>query len=114
MATAPDEIETTRLRGERLAIRHWDAWRRMVVDATGEIELGYSVVPELWGRGLATEMGEAAVRVAFGSFGYPSVVAFTLASNAPSERVMQKLGFAREKNFVHAGEPHVLYRRRNP
>jgi RimJ/RimL family protein N-acetyltransferase len=88
--------------------------RKMVVNAKEEVELGYSVMPELWGQGFATEMGTTAVQVAFEQFGYPSVAAFSLTDNAPSERVMHKLGFSFEAHIVHDGHPHVLYRLWNP
>jgi RimJ/RimL family protein N-acetyltransferase len=88
--------------------------RKMVVNAKEEVELGYSVTPDLWGQGFAPEMGVAALRVAFEHFGYPSVVAFTLVNNGPSERVMRKLDFSFEDHIIHAGQPHVLYRRHNP
>jgi RimJ/RimL family protein N-acetyltransferase len=88
--------------------------RMMTVNAKEEVELGYSVMPDLWGQGFATEMGATALHVAFEQFGYPSVVAFTLVNNGPSERVMRKLGFSFEDHIIHAGHPHVLYRRHNP
>jgi len=88
--------------------------RKMIVNAKEEVELGYSVMPELWGQGFAPEMGVTALHVGFGQFRYPSVVAFTLESNGPSERVMRKLGFSFEDHINHAGQRHVLYRRHNP
>jgi [ribosomal protein S5]-alanine N-acetyltransferase len=59
-------------------------------------------------------MAAEALSIAFTTFHHPSVVSFTLVDNRRSERVMQKLGFQFEATIVHAGEPHVLYRRRNP
>ncbi len=88
--------------------------RKMAVNQKEEIELGYSVVPTVWGQGLATEMGDRALRVSFDHFSHPSVVAFTLVDNDRSVRVMHKLGFSFEAEIIHAGRPHVLYRRRNP
>ena len=77
--------------------------RKMVVNAKEEVELGYAVMPESWGKGFATEMGAKALQVAFEQLRYPSVVAFTLLNNGPSERVMQKLGFSFEDHIVHTG-----------
>jgi ribosomal-protein-alanine N-acetyltransferase len=89
--------------------------RKMIVNAKEEVELGYSVLPELWGQGFAPEMGVVtALQVAFGQFGYRSVVAFTLVNNEPSERVMRRLDFSFEDHIIHAGQSHVLYRRHNP
>jgi RimJ/RimL family protein N-acetyltransferase len=80
------------------------------VGGQDEVEVGYAIVPERWGQGLATEMAQAAVTVAFGELGLTDVVAFTLTHNAASRRVMEKAGFAFERDIEHAGLPHVLYR----
>lgn len=88
--------------------------RRMVVNGREEVELGYAVLPELWGNGFATEMGGKGLEVAFESLQYPSVVAFTLVGNSRPERVIQKLGFSFEAEIIHAELPHVLYRILHP
>jgi RimJ/RimL family protein N-acetyltransferase len=76
-----------------------------------EVEIGWTVVPERWGQGLATELGAASLDVAFGPLGLVDVVSFTLPGNLASRRVMEKLGFAFERDTLYAGLPHVLYRR---
>jgi ribosomal-protein-alanine N-acetyltransferase len=82
-------------------------------DGQRETEVGWLVTPERWGQGLATEMGGAAVEVAFGALGLDDVVAFTMTSNDASRRVMEKLGFTYEKTAPYKvyGD-HALYRRR--
>ncbi len=82
------------------------------VEGRPELELAYALLPEFWGSGLATEMGVASLGVAFDALAQPEVVAFTLPSNGASRRVMEKLGFGYERDIVHAGLPHVLYRLR--
>lgn len=77
-----------------------------------DVEAGWAIMPERWGQGLATELANACVEVAFEHLGLLEIVAFTLPSNAASRRVMEKAGFAYERDIVHAGLPHVLYRRR--
>jgi RimJ/RimL family protein N-acetyltransferase len=79
-----------------------------------EVELAWSIVPERWGQGLATEMALAALELAFGPLELDDVVAFTLPDNVASRRVMDKAGFVFERDVVHAGLPHVLYRRTRP
>ena len=81
-------------------------------DGRPEIEVGWTVAAERWGEGLATELGAAAVEVAFGDLGLPDVVAYTLPDNVASRRVMEKLSFTYEKTAPYKtyGE-HVLYRR---
>ena len=87
--------------------------QRTCVDGRWEIEVGWAVVPELWGRGYATELGGVSVEHAF-ELGIAEVVAFTLPHNGASRRVMEKLGFDYEKDIEYAGLPHVLYRRHAP
>jgi ribosomal-protein-alanine N-acetyltransferase len=76
-----------------------------------EVEIGWTVVSERWNQGLATELGAASLELAFGPLGLVDVVSFTLPDNHASRRVMEKLGFAFERDTIYAGLPHVLYRR---
>jgi ribosomal-protein-alanine N-acetyltransferase len=84
---------------------------RTEFDGRPEVEVGWTVVPERWGEGFATELGAAALAVAFGDLALPDVVAFTMPHNVASRRVMEKLGFAYEKTAPYKvyGD-HVLYR----
>jgi [ribosomal protein S5]-alanine N-acetyltransferase len=88
--------------------------RKVIVLNKEEVELGYALMPEFWGQGLAVEIGRKAVSIAFDRFSYPSTVGYTLANNKRSERVLQKTGFSFEGNIMHANQPHVLYRSQNP
>jgi [ribosomal protein S5]-alanine N-acetyltransferase len=83
---------------------------RCHVAARDEVEIGWTVTPERWNQGIATELGAASIEVAFGPLGLPDVVSFTLVHNLASRRVMEKLGFAYERDTDHAGLPHALYR----
>jgi RimJ/RimL family protein N-acetyltransferase len=84
-------------------------WR---LDDVDEVELGYVVRSELWSQGYATEMGDAVVGYSFSALRLASLVGFTRADNARSRRVLEKLGFLFERDFVADGEQSVLYRRR--
>jgi [ribosomal protein S5]-alanine N-acetyltransferase len=88
--------------------------RRVTVNEQEEVELGYALMPEFWGQGLAVEIGEKTLSIAFNQFNYLSVVCYTLIDNKRSQRVMEKIGFAFEGNIIHANQPHVLYRYQNP
>jgi ribosomal-protein-alanine N-acetyltransferase len=76
-----------------------------------EVEVGYAIVPERWGEGLATEAAAAAVDIAFKRLDLDALVAFTLTTNAASRRVLEKVAFAYDQDFEHVGLPHALYRR---
>lgn len=84
--------------------------RRLEIEGRSEVELAYAVPSELWGQGLATEMARAVLAVGFEQLELAENVCFTLPANRASQRVMSKLGFLYERDFVHAGLPHVFYR----
>ncbi len=60
-------------------------------DGNGEIEIGWHLHPDSWGRGLATEAGDALLAYGFG-LGPPEIWAVTHPDNARSIRVCEKLG----------------------
>jgi ribosomal-protein-alanine N-acetyltransferase len=62
--------------------------RRVVIDGKEEVEVGYGLVPEFWGQGLATELAVASVRAGFEVLQLPEIVSFTLPTNKKSRRVM--------------------------
>jgi ribosomal-protein-alanine N-acetyltransferase len=84
--------------------------RHVRIGGADEVELAYAVMPELWGRGLATEMARAVLKIGFEQLALAQLVAFTITTNHASRRVMDKVGFTFERELVHAGLPHVLYR----
>jgi [ribosomal protein S5]-alanine N-acetyltransferase len=85
---------------------------RCHVAGKDEVEIGWTVVPARWNQGIASELGAASIEVAFGPLALPDVVSFTLPHNHASRRVMEKLGFAYERDTDYKGWPHVLYRLR--
>ena len=90
----------------RAVLRHLD------VEGADEVEVGYGFYPESWGRGLATEVARACVRIGLAQLGLTSVVAVTLPAHHASQRVMAKAGLAYEREIIHEGLPHVLFRGR--
>ena len=87
--------------------------RRVVVEGREEVELLYALLPAYWGRGLATEMAAAVLAIGFERLGLADVIAYTLTTNRASRRVIEKVGFSYEREMVHVGLPHMLYRRKN-
>ena len=88
------------------------ALRRIEIGGAEEVEVGYALAAEQWGRGLATEMAAALVAHAEGH-GFSALVAYTEPTNAASRRVMEKVGFRYERDVEHHGRAQVLYRRRS-
>jgi ribosomal-protein-alanine N-acetyltransferase len=62
-------------------------------NAAGEVEIGYSVLPQYQGTGYATEMASAVIGWAGASGRVWAVLAQTTADNLGSRRVLAKLGF---------------------
>ena len=84
--------------------------RRLELAGRIETEVGYGILPEYWGRGYATELVQVAVAQGFVRLGLTDIISFAQPSNEASRRVMEKTGFAYERDIDHAGRPHVLYR----
>ena len=63
-----------------------------------QTELLYLFNKTVWGRGLATEAGRAALGYAFEHTGLDRLIAVTAPENSASQRVLTKLGFS------HTGE----------
>lgn len=84
--------------------------RHLAVEEIDEVEVGYSFHPRYWGNGLATEITLACLAHARQSLGLTSVVAITLPVNERSQRVMAKAGMSYEREILHDGQPHVLFR----
>ena len=80
------------------------------LDGKNEVELAYAINPGYWGKGVAVEISLIAIDFAFKKLNLESLICFTLTTNTQSLRVMEKLGFKYEKDFMHAGLAHKLYR----
>jgi len=83
--------------------------RRTTVLGRRSVELLYAVRSDCWGEGHATEMATVAMAEAR-RLALPEVVGFTMTTNRPSRRVLEKVGMRFETVFEHAGLPHWLGR----
>ena len=61
-----------------------------------DLQVGYLLYPEYWGRGYATEGALAVLRHGYGTLGLPQIVAITNLDNVDSQRVLHKAGLRRE------------------
>jgi RimJ/RimL family protein N-acetyltransferase len=69
---------------------------RTALDLTHEpnvYETGYWVAPKYAGQGMVTEAANAAIRYAFGHLGAKAISSGYFDGNAPSRRIVEKLGF---------------------
>ena len=62
-----------------------------------EIEVGYTLAKESWGKGFATEAVAALMQYGMDTFHLHSFVAFTDETNIASNSVLEKCGFQRKE-----------------
>ncbi len=67
---------------------------------TDEIEVGYAIAKEFWGKGYASESAEAFLEYGFKELNLEKIVAVARSENTASRRVMEKLGM----EFDYIGE----------
>ena len=66
------------------------------LDELGEVDLGYRLMPEHWGLGLATEACRPILDYGFSRLRLPRIIGLVDPNNGASVRVLEKLGM----NFV--------------
>ena len=62
------------------------------LDGTSEIEVGYRLAKQFWGRGFATETASAILKYGFDELGLDRIVAVVHPENVVSQGVIQKIG----------------------
>jgi RimJ/RimL family protein N-acetyltransferase len=61
----------------------------------GQVQVGWTLRADCWGHGYAGEAAEAALGLAFGRYALGTVYGQTSESNAPSWRLIERLGMVR-------------------
>ena len=61
-------------------------------------EIGWRLIPEVWGNGIATEGAKAVIKYAKEK-GITEIYSFTSENNLPSRKVMEKIGMTFLDNF---------------
>jgi ribosomal-protein-alanine N-acetyltransferase len=79
-----------------------------------EVELGYDLHPDAWGRGVATEAAQATVGLALGPLGIDRVIAVVKPNHAASRRVLEKAGLTHTGEREAYGEQLLLYEIERP
>ncbi|HEY2777626.1 MAG TPA: GNAT family protein [Gaiellaceae bacterium] len=86
------------------------AWPGVTGLETDEVEVGWEIVEELRGRGLATEAMRAAIADAWQRTGVDHLVAYIQPENTASLRVADKLGFCfRNNGLTRSGDPMLVF-----
>lgn len=117
MAAIAPEKETRRLFAIRLTAPHIFVIRAQGSDTPlgdiglqisakyrEEADIGYTVIPQAQGKGIASEALRAVCDYAFKQTGVKAINAYVLADNAGSVRVLEKMGFVRTQVLEKAYE----------
>lgn len=76
---------------------------------TDEVEVGYLLGREHWGRGLAVEGAWEGLRYGFDELGLQEIVGIVHPENVASQRVLEKLGMVRTARTEYFGMPVYRY-----
>jgi len=81
----------------------------LVLQDYGWIDLGFRFAQQYWGKGFATEAASAWVRAAFDDFHPRRLGAFVHPENVASIRVLEKVGFRRERYETVMGMDSIVF-----
>lgn len=80
------------------------------VDEMNEMEIGYSILPEFWNMGYASEAAVKAKKTAFEREYYESLISIVHVDNIRSEKVARKNGMSLDKTTTYKGMPVNIFR----
>src|SRR5262249_17240157 len=75
-----------------------------------ELELIYGLLPEYWGKGMATEAVGAVIRYGFDMLSFESISGRTRAVNASSCRLMERAGMKFADRAIAHGLDTIYYK----
>lgn len=79
------------------------------VEGEPTVGLAYAIVAPEWGRGFATEIARACLRLGFEGLRLDAIGCWTLPINLASRRVMEKVGFRYLRDADFKGLVHRIY-----
>ncbi|MDV7698775.1 GNAT family N-acetyltransferase [Chryseobacterium soli] len=83
---------------------------RDFADVPGQMEIGYTLGKDYWGKGIATKVSRALVKYCFSATGGNEVVAVTDLDNIGSQKVLEKAGFRRLDNLRRTDRELAYYK----
>jgi ribosomal-protein-alanine N-acetyltransferase len=84
-----------------------------IFEPTRDIELGYTLARDCWGRGYATEAAGACLAAGLAHLGAPRIIALVDEENLASLRVAERIGMTRLETIEAHYRPHVLFEARS-
>jgi len=68
-------------------------------DETKEVNLGYRLIPQFRGKGLATEAAEICLDYGFETLNLEEIIGRAISENTPSIKILRNIGMVFEKSF---------------
>jgi ribosomal-protein-alanine N-acetyltransferase len=84
--------------------------RWLHLDELDDVEIGFALLPEFWGCGVATEAADCCLRLARSALDLKTLIGAATPSNYASQRVLTKLGLRRDSEVSINGTRYLLYR----
>lgn len=82
-------------------------------DGEAKPELGFRLLPQFWGQGIATEAALACSEYGFTDLGFSSYLGFTQPMNLASRAVLEKIGMMFIRHGQFHGYPIAIYEKEN-
>lgn len=79
------------------------------LDDLCEVDVGYRLIPDFWGQGLATEAAHACVRYGFNTLKLKRILGLVVPANVASVRVLEKSGLEFEKMIDYQSQRLAQY-----
>jgi [ribosomal protein S5]-alanine N-acetyltransferase len=73
------------------------------------VDIGYRLLPEFWGQGLATEACRATLAFGFETIKLNEIIGLVMPENKASIRVMEKVGMTPEGLIQYDGDDAIKY-----
>ena len=83
---------------------------KQTVDKIHEVEIAYSLLPQFWNKGYATEAAKHCRDYAFKNNLSPSLISIISITNIPSQKVAMKVGMALDKTTIYKENDVNIFR----
>ncbi|MGY8952484.1 MAG: GNAT family N-acetyltransferase [Flavobacteriales bacterium] len=93
---------------EKATKESW-GWCGLEKRENGDVDMGYRIFHDKWGKGCATECGKACVKYAFEELELEKLISEAVTENKASFRVMERIGFSYWKDSKDNNYDTLVY-----